>query len=624
MRAKLFICLLIISAFCLNILGQTQANNNTKVRTEKAANAQFFPLSELKEGMRGTAWTVFRGNQPEEFNVEILGVVPGAIGPKQDMIVGRLSGGQADRTSVFAGMSGSPVYIDGRLVGAISYSFPFSKEPICGITPIEQIVAIFEKNQNLQPKPKQPRAVSFAELTSTTWQPNFPKNATVTSSLLVGVNPNSALNAMVGQAFQPIATPLAFSGFSQDTLNLFAPQLAAVGLFPVSAGGGAARITPLKEANEKTLLGGTSVSMQLTRGDYSLAASGTVTLRDGEKIYAFGHPFLNLGSSDLPMSESHVVTVIPNLNNSFKLAVPDSMVGSMTQDRATGVFGNLGQAPKMIPVKINLQTSRNQQETVHFEVAKDEFLTPLLLNIAIYNSIVANERGLGDATVELAGEIKLKGQSPIKIERRFDGANASQFAALSVAVPVNALLQSRFDNVEISEVNLNVTSLDGSNSATLERIALDRSSVKAGETFEIQAFVRTDSGKVFSQKIPVTIPTDTPAGTLSVTVADGGSLQATAASKQFVPKDLGELIRTINQLKKNDRLYVQTFRVTNGAIIGANELPNLPPSMLATLNNDRTAGGFKPTVLTVLTEQELAPAEFIISGQQVLTIEVMK
>ena len=624
MRAKLFACLLIISAGCLNLFGQTQANNDIKVRTEKTANAQFFPLSELKEGMRGTAWTVFRGTQPEEFNVEILGVVPGAIGPKQDMIVGRLSGGQADRTSVFAGMSGSPVYIDGKLVGAISYSFPFSKEPICGITPIEQMLAIFEKNQNFQPKPKQPRAVSFAELTSTTWQPSFPKNATVTSSLLVGVNPNSPLNAMVGQAFQPIATPLAFSGFSQETLNLFAPQLAAVGLFPVSAAGGAARITPLKEANEKTLLGGTSVSMQLTRGDYSLAASGTVTFRDGEKIYAFGHPFLNLGSSDLPMSESHVVTVIPNLNNSFKLAVPDSMVGSMTQDRATGVFGNLGQAPKMIPVKINLQTSRNQQQTLNFEVAKDTFLTPLLLNIAIYNAIIANERGLGDSTVEITGEIKLKGQAPIKLERRFDGANASQFAALSVAIPVNALFQSRFETVEISEVNLNITSLDGSNSATLERIAVDRIAVKAGETFEVQAFVRTDTGKIFSQKIPVTIPADTPAGILSVTVGDGGSLQATAAAKQFVPKDLGELVKTINQLKKNDRLYVQTNRVTNGAIIGANEMPNLPPSMLATLNNDRTAGGFKPTVLTVLTEQELAPADFIISGQQVLTIEVVK
>ena len=624
MRAKLFACLLIISAVCLNMFGQTQAKNEIKVKTEKATKAQFFPLSELKEGMRGTAWTVFRGNQPEEFNVEILGIVPGAIGPKQDMIVGRLSGGQADRTSVFAGMSGSPVYIDGKLVGAISYSFPFSKEPICGITPIEQMLAIFEKNQNLQPKPKQPRAVSFAELSATTWQPNFPKNAAVTSSLLAGVNANSPLMAMVGQSFQPIATPLAFSGFSQETLNLFAPQLAAVGLLPVSAAGGAARITPLKEANEKTLLGGTSVSMQLTRGDYSLAASGTVTFRDGEKIYAFGHPFLNLGSSDLPMSESHVITVIPNLNNSFKLAVPDSLVGSMTQDRATGVFGNLGQSPKMIPVKLNLQTSRNQQETLNFEVAKDTFLTPLLLNIAIYNAIIANERGLGETTVEIKGEIKLKGQSPIKLERRFDGANASQFAALSVVIPVNTLLQSHFDDVEISEVNLNITSLDGSNSATLERIAVDRAEVKAGETFEVQAFVRTDTGKFFSQKIPVTIPADTPAGTLSVTVGDGGSLQANAASKQFVPKDLSELVKTINQLKKNDRLYVQTNRVTNGAIIGANELPNLPPSMLATLNNDRTAGGFKPTLLTILTEQEIPSAEFLISGQQVLTIEVIK
>ncbi|MBA2607092.1 MAG: hypothetical protein H0U96_09535, partial [Acidobacteria bacterium] len=144
------------------------------------------------------------------------------------------------------------------------------------------------------------------------------------------------------------------------------------------------------------------------------------------------------------------------------------------------------------------------------------------------------------------------------------------------------------------------------------------------ESFEVQAFIRTNTGKVFSQKIPVTIPADTPSGALTITVGDGGSIQQTAASRQFVPKDLGELVKTLNEIKKSDRLYVQTSRVTNGAIIGANEMPNLPPSMLATLNNDRTAGGFKPTVLTVLTEHELAPAEYIISGQQVLTIEVIK
>ena len=623
MKTFFFAIFLIISTFGLSIFGQTQAKLGKTVNNEKGSNAQFFPVSDLKEGLKGTAWTVFRGSEPEEFQVEILGIVPGAIGPKQDMIIGKLSGGSSERTSVFAGMSGSPVYIDGKLVGAISYSFPFSKEPICGITPISQMLEIFEQNQNQKLKPKEPRSISFAELAAN-YKTNFPKNAATPGSVLTGGTSNSPLAAVAGQTFQPIATPLSFNGFSQDTLNLFAPQLASAGLLPVASVGGAARMTPLEKSTDRTLLGGASVSMQLIRGDYSMAASGTVTYRDGNKIYAFGHPFLSLGTSDLPMSESHVVAVVPNLNNSFKLAVPDAMVGSMTQDRATGVFGSLGQSPKMIPVKLNLETSRNNQETLNFEVAKDDFLTPLLLNIAVYNTIVANERGMGDSTIEVKGEIKLKNQASVKIDRRFTGAQASQISAYSVAAPVNALLKSRFDDADISEINLRVTSVDGSSTATLERIALDKTQVKAGEVFEVQAFVRTDAGKVFSQKIPVTIPADTPAGTLMVTVGDGSLIEQNAASKQFVPKDLSELVKTINNIKKDDRLYVQTYRVTNGAIIGSKEMPNLPPSMLATLNNDRTAGGFKPTVATVLTDQELPPADFIISGQQTLAIEIIK
>ncbi|MGI8494155.1 MAG: hypothetical protein ACR2L1_02425 [Pyrinomonadaceae bacterium] len=598
---------------------QAQVKPAPNASTVKTANAGIFPLSELKEGMRGTARTVFRGSEPEEFNVEILGIVPGAIGPKQDMIVGKLSGGGADRTSVFAGMSGSPVYIDGKLVGAISYSFPFSKEPICGITPIEQMIQIFEQNSNQKTKSLAPRTVSFGELASVEWKPNMPRFS-ATSSILA----DSSVPAAVGQSFQPIATPMSFSGFSQETLNLFAPQLASFGLMPVSAVGGAAKITPIKKADDNTLKGGASVSMQLVRGDYSMAAAGTVTYRDGDKIYAFGHPFLSLGTSDLPMSESHVVVVIPNMNNSFKLAVADQMVGTMTQDRATGVFGKLGQTPKMIPVKLNLETSRGQTQTLNFEIAKDDFLTPLLLNIAVYNSIVANERGMGDSTISISGNIKVAGQDSIKIERRFTGAQAAQFTSGSVAVPVSNLLGSRFDNVEISGVEINVNSTDGSKIATLERIALDRTEVKAGESFEVQAFVRAANGQTFVQKIPVTIPADTPKGAVLVAVGDGNSLQQASASRQFVPKNLGELIKTINEVKKSDRLYVQTFRVTNGAVIGAKELPNLPPSVLATLNNDRTAGGFTPTVLTSLTDQEIAPADFIITGQQILTIDVIK
>jgi hypothetical protein len=619
MKIRFFAIGALIFTLGFHVFGQLQAKTEKTVSTVKTSGAQIMPLAEVKEGMRGTALTVFRGAEPEPFNVEILGVLPGAIGPKQDLIIGKLSGGGADRTHVFAGMSGSPVYVDGKLVGAISYSFPFAKEPICGITPVEQMITIFEQNTGAK-RTSTPRAVSFAELAATEWKPNFPRQATVSGSGLAVSN----ISSIAGQTFQPIATPLTFSGFSPETLNFFTPQLMSVGLMPVASVGGAARMTPMEKYNEKTLQGGASVSMQLTRGDYSLAAAGTVTFRDGEKIYAFGHPFLSLGMSDLPMSESHVITVIPNLNNSFKLTVPDALVGTMTQDRNTGVFGKLGQAPKMIPVKLNLQTSRDKQETINFEVAKDDFLTPLLLNIAIYNTISANERSIGDTTIKIDGDIKIKGQESIKIERRLTGGQAMQNAAGSIAVPVNALLRSGFDEAEITEVNLNITSTDGNQSAVLERIALDRTDVKAGESFEVQAFVRNKAGQIFVQRTPVTVPKDTPAGTLLVSVGDGGSVQQVAASRSFVPKNLGELIKTINEIKKNDRLYVQTYRVTNGAIIGAKELPNLPPSVLATLNNDRTAGGFTPTVLTVLTEQVIAPADYVITGQQVLAIEVTK
>jgi hypothetical protein len=430
--------------------------------------------------------------------------------------------------------------------------------------------------------------------------------------------------AVAGQSFQPIATPMTFNGISQETFNIFAPQLVKAGLLPVSGVGGSAKITPMKKADDTTLRGGDSISMQLARGDYSMTASGTVTYRDGDKIYAFGHPFLSLGSSSIPMSESHVVTVIPSVNNSFKLAVPDAMVGSMTQDRATGVYGNLGEAPQMIPVRVNVETSRGQTEVMNFEVAKDDFLTPVLLNIGIYNSLSAQERTLGDATIEMKGEIRIKNNDPVVIERRFAGSFAGQSTVMSISAPVRALLKNNFDNTEITGIVLNVVSSDGSSTATLERMSVDRAQVRAGETVELQAFARTEGGRYFVQKIPVKIPENTPAGMISVTVGDGGLIQQNAAIQQFVPRDLGELIKTINSLKQPDRLYAQVFRTSNSAIVGASEMTNLPPSMLATLNNDRMVGGVKTSAQTVLSEQSIAPAEFIISGQQTLTLEVIR
>ncbi|MFN2492172.1 MAG: hypothetical protein ABR501_04725 [Pyrinomonadaceae bacterium] len=485
----------------------------------RAGDPRFFALEDVRPGMKGTASTVFSGTQPQEFGVEILGVLPGFPGPRQSAIIARLSGSNVEKTGVFAGMSGSPVYIDGKLVGAIAFSFPFSKEPIAGITPIKQMIDIFEKGSVSRGRHMgEPRAVSFAQLAGTEWKATLPRPEIGSRSLIAPVTEGSRLLPLMGQQITPIATPLVFGGISQESLAVFAPQLVANGLLPVSGAGGSAGITPLARATEKTLTPGSSVSVQLVRGDYSIAASGTVTFRDGEQIYAFGHPFLSLGASDMPMSETAVVTVIPNVNNSFKLSVPGAMMGSISQDRAAGVFGQLGRAPKMIPVKINLHTSRDRSETYSYEIANDSFLTPLLLNITVFNTITSSERALGDSTITIKGAISVKGQETIEVDRRFSASNSPILAAGSVAGPISSLLGSGFDDVQIEGVTLDISSTDTKYAGTLERIALNKTEARRGEKIEIQAYIRTESGKQFVQRIPVQIPEDATPGQLLVFV----------------------------------------------------------------------------------------------------------
>ncbi len=608
----------------LALLVSLTALGQTVVPVGTAGGTKFMPLSEVKEGAKAVARTVFRGTKSEEFNVEILGVVPGSIGPHQDMIIGRLSGGNADRTFVFAGMSGSPVYIDGKLIGALSYSFPFSKEPICGITPIEQMVSIFE--QVSPPKGSAAGTVAYtqAELRADTWRSADARGQQMPGAIISGMAADSRLMAVAGQTFVPISTPMTFSGVSQSTLDKFAPELARGGILPVAAAGGTSAMTDLKPANESTLLGGDSVVVSLARGDISISAAGTVTLRDGQKIYAFGHPYFSLGTADLPMSESHVVVVIPNINNSFKLAVPDAMVGAMTQDRATGIYGSLGRSPKLIPVKIAVTTSRGRAVNVNFESGIDEFLTPLIVNVGVQNSLSSNERGIGDSTIEVSGEITVAGEKSIRLERRFAGPQAAAFAAATPVVPLALLLKSNFDGLNITGVNVNVKVSDGAKTATLDRLTTDRTQAHAGETLALTAFYRTDSGRVITQNIPVTIPKDAAPGAVSIIVGDGNALQERSSAQQFVPKTAAELIATINSLKRSDRMYAFATRTSAGAIIGSSEMPSLPPSFLATLNSDRSAGGSKPTVQTVLIDQELPPLEYLVTGQQTLAIEIVR
>jgi SpoIVB peptidase S55 len=604
------------------IIGHSQGRTVKTASKPARASISLFPLDEVKPGMKGIARTVFSGSEPQEFTLEILGILPGMTGPRQSTILAKLSGSNVDRTGVFAGMSGSPVFIEDRLVGAIAYSFPYSKEAICGITPIKQMIEIFEQG-NGQPKGiREARAVSFSEIARSEWKAALPKQSFGPTALIAPVAVGSALAPLMGQQIQEIATPVVFSGIDPRSLSLFSADLTRSGLLPVSGVGGAGAITPLEPFDDKTLTPGSSVTVQLVRGDYSIAASGTVTFRDGDRIYAFGHPFLSLGNADMPMTESSVIAVVPSAYNSFKLAVPGRMVGSISQDRATGIYGQLGHASRMIPVKLNLHTSRDRVEQFDYEVISDEFLTPLLLNITVFNSIAARERSVGEATISVDGSINLEGQESIGLQRRFSSANAALMAAGAISAPIGALLGSGFDDVKVKNIVLDITSSEDKRSGTLERISLDRTDVTRGEQVEVQAYVRTDSGKQYVERIPVQIPVDAPAGQLMIMVGDGATLQDAAAARALVPRDLGQLVSAINKTKKNDRLYLRLLRPAPGVVIGTSELPNLPPSVVATLNSDRTSGGYAQMTLSQVYERELPPAEFVITGQQVIALTV--
>ncbi|MEK6285455.1 MAG: SpoIVB peptidase S55 domain-containing protein [Acidobacteriota bacterium] len=596
--------------------------------SDSASNPNLMPLDQVRPGMKGYGMSVFQGSKPERFEVEILGTLEGMPNPKQSIVIARLSGPLVDRTGVFAGMSGSPVYIDGKLVGAVAYAFPFAKEPIAGITPIKNMIDIFEQGQK-EEQPRSSQSVSFKTLIGQSTTTSFDLLPALPSAQLgARAASNVALMPYVGQTIVPIATPVTFSGISQNVLEAFAGDLRKIGIQPIAGVGGGSSLGPMVPANEDTLAAGSSVSVQLVRGDFTIDAAGTVTYRDGGRIYAFGHPFLSSGATSWPMAESSIVTVVPNLNNSFKLSAAGNLVGSINQDRSVGVYGQLGEKPRMVPVRLTVHTSRNKTESYSFEIVSDPFLTPLLTRITMFSAITATERQIGNQTLKLGGRIQIKGQPDILLDNSFASPNgAALFAVNAVAQPLAVLLNSGFNALDLRGIELDVTSTDSRSSGSLNRLWVDKTEVRRGESIEMQAFARNDNGSEFVERIPLMIPADAPIGPVVITVGDGASLnQADRAqpSADFSPRDLGQLVRAINKLKRNNRLYVRVLRPGTGAIVNNEEMPVLPPSMLATLGSSRTSGGFTPLSVATLAEHELPPSQFIISGQQTITINVVR
>ena len=596
----------------------------------------FLPLNEVKPGLKGIGKTVFHGDTVEEFQVEILGVLEN-IAPKQSAILARLSGGPLENTGVMGGMSGSPVYVDGKMIGAVAFSFPFSKEAIAGITPIQQMVDIFDKSEEpIRVDPIKIEVSSVKPHHTLEIRPaagllelnNLMSRSFAVSESLPEIVPS--LLPLRGQLFTYIDTPLVLAGFNSRVIPLMERVFKPLGMNFIQSGGTVVGSGSEKMADGSDIQPGSALAVQLIRGDLGVGASvtGTVTYRDGNKIYAFGHPWLSVGPVQLPFSKATVLSLLPNLNNSFKIAAPTELAGSITQDRSQGLFGTIGVAPKLIPLTINLKSSRNKFETFKYEVANDRILTPLLMNFTIFNTITSNERALGESTLQVQGKISVKGQPEIKIENLFSGeANSQLFASLAVVQPLTYILGSGFDNVDVESVTVDITSVDEKRTVNLDRVWVDRDEVKAGETVILSAFLRAANGAEHVEKIPLDIPPDMPSGTLLVTVADGSTLTAVenrSLRQSFTPRDLDQLIRAINNIRKNDRCYVRLQRPEPSVVIRGEEFSTLPPSFGSVITSDRSSSSTLSTMRSSnLYEYELPSTPYVITGQRSLTIEVV-
>jgi hypothetical protein len=583
-----------------------------------------FPVDELKPGMVGVGKTVFQGDQLQDFKVHILGVLRNVIGTRRNLILAKLEGGPLADTGVIAGMSGSPVYIDGRLVGAVSYSLgQFSKEPIAGITPIDEMI---EATSQVAPRRPATRVALQMPLT-----PENMRESLRQAFSWVGPfaeNPNdvqvfgNGLDASVGTMLRPIATPLTVGGFDASVIDPLLSAFREQGFLPMMAGAGGQE--PAAAVRNQPLRPGDPVGVALVTGDLEFGATGTVTEVDGTRVYAFGHPFYGLGPTQFPMTRAYVHAILPSLFSSSKLASTGAIIGTVQQDRATAIAGTLGSGPALIPINLKLTSDRGTTKTFKMSIVNDQLFTPLLAYVSILNTLSSYERQNGAASYTVRGSAMVKKYGKVDFEDLFTGDTPSIGAATYVVGPINFLLRNAFEDVDIEGLDLEIDASEQAKTATLERVWIDGNRPKPGSTVTLKALMRTYRGEEITRSVPVEIPANA-SGSVSIMVADGTRLgQMEARELQLQPlqtRDLAQMIRVLNQARKNNRLYVRLVTPDAGAVVKGESLSSLPPSVLAVMESDRNGGSFKPLRAALLGQWEIT-TDHAVSGSRTLTLSL--
>ena len=581
----------------------------------------YYPIDQVKPGMTAIGHTVWQGDRIEEFKVHIIGVLRNVIGPKRDLILAKLEGGPLAHTGVIAGMSGSPVYIDGQLVGAVSYSLgAFSKEPIAGITPIAEMIDAATLDTPRAPigtrvrleTPVTRESVAAALRASMSWARPFADRPS-------DVQVFGDVQGQVATMLRPIATPLNLGGFSPEVAELLGASFRDYGFMPV-AGAAAAQS---QQTSTMPLRPGSAVGVNIVSGDFNMGATGTVTEVIGNKVYAFGHPFLNLGPIAFPMTQAYVHTLLPSMTSSMKIATLGDVIGTVQQDRATTIAGLTGNGPTTIPVKIALESERGFRKEFAFRVVNDQLFTPLFTYVSVLSTLTSYERETGAATFNIRGTMNVKSHGEIKIEDLFSGNSASLNAAGSVMAPLTFLLDNDFEPVQIESVDLTIQSTEQPRTATIERVWLDGARARAGRVVPLKVLMRTYRGEEVVSTVPLQIPANA-TGSLSVMVSDGARLaqwERREVRQPTEPRSVPQLMRALNTTRKNNRLYVRLLASDSGAVVRGEALSSLPPSVLGVLEADRSAGDFIPLRNATLGEWNL-PTEFAVVGARMLTINL--
>ena len=547
-----------------------------------------FPLASVHAGLHGTAYTVFEGVTPEPFGVDVLGVLRNAQGPGEDLILARLTGAKAEYTGVVAGMSGSPVYIDGKLVGALAFRIgQFSKEPIAGITPIAQMLKVRD---------------------------------------IDGASPGNTAPEASSQ-IRPIDTPLVFSGFSAAALDLWKQHAPSLGMEPQAGLGGSGQTTggPAKQQAEPPLAPGSAVSALLVAGDMEIAATCTVTYLDANRLLACGHPLTQFGAVSLPMTKADVITTLASPAGSFKIVNTGETVGAFTQDRQTAIGGLVGAQAHMIPVEIAIHGAQGDR-TLHLRVLDQPQLTPTAILVSLFQALQETpgyeeeDSYRVHATVSLAG-----GYPPVAIQTLAAPGGlvpATLAAALTVGLRFNALYSSRDRRTPIEGVRIDVEALRGRQSTTLSRAAVEQSTVHAGDRIIVAATVDPYRGAAQSLRIPVTLPASLPAGEVRLLVSDGPTLdRLLSVGRATTGTPLAGTVDELNAMHADDRLYVTLLQPDAQVSFDGRVLASVPLSVANQLApaHERDRGSLHSE-----SAQPLAsiPLDASFTGEQILTVRV--